>query len=97
MKCAKIALSAATFAIDLPYTYRVPLELEKTMRPGIRVAVPFGTGNRLSEGLVVSDERPREDRHRPSEHPLHRSVGERLGEARPLHGDRRRTRHVTPQ
>ena len=54
MKCAKIALSAATFAIDLPYTYRVPPELEDSLQPGMRVAVPFGTGNRISEGLVLS-------------------------------------------
>ena len=56
MKRAKIALSSATFAIDLPYTYRVPPELEDRLLPGMRVVVPFGTGNRLSEGLVLSVE-----------------------------------------
>lgn len=54
MKLAKIALSAATFAIDRPYSYAVPPELEDRLEPGMRVLVPFGTGNRPSEGLVLS-------------------------------------------
>ena len=54
MKLAKIALSAATFAIDRPYSYAVPPELEARLEPGMRVLVPFGTGNRPSEGLVLS-------------------------------------------
>ena len=56
MKLAKIALSAATFAIDLPYTYRIPPELTERVLPGMRVVVPFGTANRLCEGLVLSVE-----------------------------------------
>ncbi len=61
MLCAKLALSAATFAIDLPYTYRVPPELEDKLQPGMRVVVPFGAANRLCEGLVLSleEEKPR--------------------------------------
>ena len=39
---AKIALQAATYAIDKPYDYQVPLELLDTLRPGMRVVVPFG-------------------------------------------------------
>ena len=54
MLLAKIALSAATFAIDRPYSYAVPKELEGKLQPGMRVLVPFGTGNRPSEGLVLS-------------------------------------------
>ena len=54
MKLAKIALSAATFAMDRPYSYAVPPELEARLEPGMRVLVPFGTGNRPSEGLVLS-------------------------------------------
>ena len=34
---AKIALSAATFAIDRPYSYRVPAQLENLLEPGMRV------------------------------------------------------------
>lgn len=54
MIIAKLALAAATFAIDLPYSYRVPSQLEGVLRPGMRVLAPFGTGNRPSEGLVLS-------------------------------------------
>ena len=54
MTTAKIALAAVTFAIDKPYTYRVPEDMAETLRPGMRVLVPFGTGNRRSEGIVLS-------------------------------------------
>ncbi|MBP3673701.1 MAG: primosomal protein N' [Oscillospiraceae bacterium] len=51
---AKIAVSAATFAIDKPYSYFVPAGME--LRPGHRVTVPFGRGNRRCEGVVLSVE-----------------------------------------
>ena len=50
----KVAVSAATFAIDKPYDYTVPEGLEKKALPGMRVFVPFGRGNRVSEGIVLS-------------------------------------------
>ena len=49
---AKIAVSAATFAIDKPYSYFVPEHM--TLTPGMRVTVPFGRGNRQTEGVVLS-------------------------------------------
>ena len=51
---AKIAVSAATFAIDKPYSYCVPEEM--VLLPGQRVTVPFGRGNRRCEGVVLSVE-----------------------------------------
>ena len=51
---AKIAVSAATFAIDKPYSYVVPEEM--ALQPGQRVTVPFGRGNRRCEGVVLSVE-----------------------------------------
>ena len=51
---AKIAVSAATFAIDKPYSYAIPEEM--TLLPGMRVTVPFGRGNRRAEGVVLSVE-----------------------------------------
>ena len=51
---AKIAVSAATFAIDKPYSYHVPEDL--ALLPGMRVTVPFGRGNRRSEGVVLTIE-----------------------------------------
>lgn len=49
---AKIAVSAAIYAIDKPYDYRVPEGLALT--PGIRVVVPFGRANKRSEGVVLA-------------------------------------------
>jgi len=49
---AKIAVSAATFAIDKPYSYLVPQGME--LMPGMRVMVPFGRSNRRTEGVVLA-------------------------------------------
>ena len=51
---AKIAVSAARFAIDKPYSYRFSREL--SLQPGMRVMVPFGAGNRRTEGVVLTVE-----------------------------------------
>lgn len=50
---AKIAVSAATYWIDKPYSYLVPKELKQKVYPGIRVLVPFSRSNRLCEGIVL--------------------------------------------
>ena len=55
----KIAVSAANFAIDKPYSYKIPDSM--TLSPGQRVQVPFGRGNRRCEGVVLAVE-PGEDR-----------------------------------
>ena len=51
---AKIAVSAANFAIDKPYSYHVPEGMQ--LQPGVRVMVPFGRGNRRTEGVVLGVE-----------------------------------------
>lgn len=51
---AKIAVSAANFAIDKPYSYFVPRDM--LLLPGMRVIVPFGRGNHRTEGVVLSVE-----------------------------------------
>ena len=51
---AKIAVSAATYAIDKPYSYLIPEGM--CLAPGMRVQVPFGRGNRRAEGVVLSVE-----------------------------------------
>ncbi len=53
---AKLALGAAVYSIDQPYSYRIPEELAGQVRPGMRVLVPFGKGNRRSDGIVLSVE-----------------------------------------
>lgn len=49
---AKVAVEAATYAIDKPYDYLAPEELNVCV--GSRVLVPFGRGNRTSEGVVLA-------------------------------------------
>ena len=58
---AKVAVSKAIYAIDKPYDYLVPPEQEGQVLPGMRVAVPFGSGNRGSDGIVLSLERQEEN------------------------------------
>ena len=50
----KVAVSAAPYSIDKPYDYLVPQEWLDTALPGARVTVPFGRGNRTSEGLILA-------------------------------------------
>ena len=50
----KVAVSAAPYSIDKPYDYLVPKALEETAVPGVRVTVPFGRGNRQSEGIILA-------------------------------------------
>lgn len=49
----KVAVSAATFAFDRPFSYKIPPELAG-VHPGCRVIVPFARGNRPCEGVVLS-------------------------------------------
>ena len=50
---ARIAVGDVTYWVDRPYTYAVPEKLAGRVRPGVRVAVPFG-GSRPREGLVLA-------------------------------------------
>lgn len=50
----KVAVNAAPYAIDKPYDYLVPASMLSTAVPGVRVTVPFGRGNRSSEGLILA-------------------------------------------
>ena len=50
----KVAVSAAPYSIDKPYSYLVPDALAAAAVPGVRVMVPFGRGNKESEGLILA-------------------------------------------
>ena len=50
----KVAVGAAPYAIDKPYDYLVPEAMREAAVPGVRVTVPFGRGNRRSEGLILA-------------------------------------------
>ena len=48
---ALVAVSAAVYAIDRPYSYKIPDEF--CVLPGMRVTIPFGRGNRRCEGVIL--------------------------------------------
>ena len=50
----KIAVSAAPYSIDKPYDYWVPEPFSDSALLGVRVTVPFGRGNRTSEGIILA-------------------------------------------
>ena len=51
---AEIILNSEALEIDRPFTYKIPVELEEKVQVGQIVKVPFGMGNRTSEGFVLS-------------------------------------------
>lgn len=60
---AKVYVDKTVYSIDKPFDYLVPLEMEPTLRPGCRVLVPFGGGNRKTQGLVWElAQEPEDDR-----------------------------------
>ncbi len=50
----QVALNAATMGYDRLYTYLVPNALRGQIRAGMRVAVPFGKGNRRRMAMVLA-------------------------------------------
>lgn len=51
---AEIILNSEALEIDRPFTYNIPVELEEKVQVGQIVKVPFGMGNKTSEGFVLS-------------------------------------------
>ena len=51
---ARIAVSSVPYWVDRPYDYRVPDSLIAGCVPGVRVHVPFSSGNRRREGIVLA-------------------------------------------
>lgn len=51
---AKIAVAAASYWLDRPYDYLIAGDIRDKIAPGVRVSVPFGRGNRRTEGIVLS-------------------------------------------
>lgn len=54
MQYAEVRLNQTNKRIDVFYDYLIPNELDGRIRPGVRVVVPFGKGNRELEGFVFA-------------------------------------------
>ena len=52
----KVAVSAAAYHMDRPYSYLLPEKLRGQAKAGMRVIVPFGNGNRRCEGMILEVE-----------------------------------------
>lgn len=61
---ARVALDAAAFGYDQLYSYALRGALCGTVRAGMRVAVPFGKGNRRRIGMVLAVEPEEADAER---------------------------------
>jgi len=53
IKVAKTAVSSAVFSFDKPFDYQIPEGMED-IAEGQRVLVPFGRGNKPTEGFVLA-------------------------------------------
>jgi len=51
---AKVIVNNPNSNVDIEYSYNIPLEMEKTIKVGVRVKVMFGQSNRLLMGYVTS-------------------------------------------
>ena len=66
MRLAQIAVSGIPYAADRPYTYLIPEEHADAVHAGVRVTVPFGRGNRRTEGFVLeTSDGPAESGYKP--------------------------------
>ena len=54
VQAAQVALDAAAFGYDQLYTYAVPEAMRDRLKTGMRVAVPFGMGNRRRIAMVLA-------------------------------------------
>ena len=53
VELAQVVVDVPTMQTNQPYTYQVPVILEKKLQVGMRVVVPFGNGHRQVQGFVV--------------------------------------------
>lgn len=66
VQTAQVAIENTVYHFDKLFSYLVPSALNVMIRPGVRVAVPFGNGNRTRVGIVFSVEQaPHSPRLKP--------------------------------
>lgn len=53
-KVAQVAVEGVAYHFDKPYDYLVPAQLAGEAKRGARVAVPFGRGDRLRAGVILT-------------------------------------------
>lgn len=53
MNIAKVAVEQTLFSFDKAFDYSIPLNLIEKAKPGCRVLVPFGKGNKKRQGIIM--------------------------------------------
>ncbi len=48
-----VAVENTAYSFDMPFTYMVPQSLQADVRPGVRVSVPFGAGDKTRVAMVL--------------------------------------------
>lgn len=56
----QIAVEQASFSFDRLYSYAVPPALREKAQVGCRVLVPFGSGNRRRQGIILAAQTPKD-------------------------------------
>lgn len=54
MRIANVVIEQTAYSFDKPYGYLIPDELLHLAKPGCRVLVPFGKGNKGRQGVILS-------------------------------------------
>ncbi|MFD2729985.1 primosomal protein N' [Enterococcus camelliae] len=54
MTIAQVIVDVPTMQTDQPFSYLIPEEMLSVIKPGMRVEVPFGKGNRHIQGFVIA-------------------------------------------
>lgn len=62
VQIAKIAVENAAYSFDDAFDYAIPQTLVSAVRPGVRVLVPFGQGNKTRQGFVFALRTPQTDK-----------------------------------
>ncbi len=52
-KYANIIVDISHESVDRPFSYRIPEKIKEFCKPGVRVSVPFGKGNKLIDGYIL--------------------------------------------
>lgn len=59
---AKVAVENAAYSFDDAFDYAIPEALRAAVQPGVRVLVPFGSGNKKRQGMVFALRAPKEEK-----------------------------------
>lgn len=54
MRIANVIIEQTAYSFDKPYGYLIPDELYDLAKPGCRVLVPFGMGNKSRQGVILN-------------------------------------------